>query len=69
MSTDGVPSVCVSPVIGVMRRVLYCRRCRRKRRHLVRCYEWYEPGAACLTCRPELRRVKDRKLRLPRGTK
>ena len=44
-----------NPVIA--RRILRCRRCRRRTQHLVWVCKWYEPFARCLSC-PQGHRFK-----------
>jgi hypothetical protein len=41
-----------NPVIKI--RVIYCPKCRKRRRMTVRLYEWYEPSAICRTCKTRL---------------
>jgi len=33
------------------RAILYCRKCKRRRRSLVTLFVWYEPEVECCTCR------------------
>ncbi len=46
------------PPIEDKRMFLHCRKCRRRRLHVVKFYEWYEPLAKCLTCHPKMKLVK-----------
>lgn len=32
------------------KKIYKCRKCKRRRLHLVKFYEWYGPDARCLTC-------------------
>lgn len=48
-----------SPQSWTGRSVQHCRRCKRKRRHVVTFYEWYEPRATCCTCGSVPYGVKD----------
>lgn len=35
-------------------KVIYCPKCKRRRRMTVRMYEWYSPSATCRTCKTRL---------------
>lgn len=38
------------PAWRVLRQILPCRQCARRRVHAVFCYEWYDPMVYCATC-------------------
>lgn len=42
--------VCAPKPESTARRYFRCRRCKRKRLHDVRFYEWYSPSARCRKC-------------------
>lgn len=46
-SKDGTLTVCSPTVVDRRVRVLYCPKCKQKRRVLVYYYEWYGPSATC----------------------
>ena len=46
-SPDGKLTICTPTVLKTRRRILYCPKCKRRRRVEVRSYEWYPPDAVC----------------------
>ena len=56
-STDGTLTICRPTVTHTRRRVLYCPKCKRRRRVTMRFYEWYGPTATCLAPRRRWKHV------------
>lgn len=64
--TRGYLTICAPSHDCASRHVFRCRKCKRRRLHLVLSYEWYGSDAFCLTCSPKHKTVKNKKFELPK---
>ena len=56
-SKDGSLTICRSTVRATKQRILYCPKCKRRRRVTVQFYEWYPPDATCVALRRRWKHV------------
>lgn len=43
-------AICRPAPIETRRKFYYCRKCKKRRLHFIKFFEWYMPYAICLTC-------------------
>jgi hypothetical protein len=43
-------AICCPAPEFTQKRIFYCRKCKKRRVHLMKFFEWYEPHANCLKC-------------------
>ena len=56
-SPDGTLTVCSPAITRMRQRILYCPKCRQRRRVTMRFYEYYSPSATCTAPRRRWKHV------------